>query len=101
MLNYEIAVIIMLFSIPKEDIGSGRRIKTIDTVSEESLCFSAEKVIKEHQNERSRMKNLGKLVPIDGSEGDLEESSPMPVPLRRKGFNPSKTAHTNVLLKLL
>ena len=91
----------MLFSIPTEDIGSGRQIKSIETVSEESLCFSAEKVIKEHQNERLRLKNLGKLVPIDGSEGDLEESSPMPVPLRRKGFNPSKTAQINVLLKLL
>ena len=61
-------------------------------ISDEKLSFGAEKIIKEHQNERAKMQEMGPLVPINETKSNITDmtTTALPIPLRRQRYNSSK-----------
>ena len=61
----------------------------------EDLPVSAERIMKQHQNEREQMRGLGQLIPLSQtSTTDLtaeQTSNAYPIPIRRRSYNPSKS----------
>ena len=71
--------------------------------SDEKLSFGVEKIIKEHQNERAKMQEMGPLVPINQSEADTTNmtTTALPIPLRRQRYNSSKLQSLMLFLSIL
>merc|ERR1712106_880719 len=70
------------------------QVTDLGEASEEELPFSAERVMKQHQNEREQMRELGKLIPLstETSTTDLatpQTSNAYPIPVRRRAYNPT------------
>ena len=61
-------------------------------IPDEKLSFGAEKIIKEHQNERAKMQEMGPLIHINDNESSITDmtTSALPIPLRRQRYNSSK-----------
>ena len=68
-----------------------RKVVDLGEAPHEELPISAERIMKQHQNERTQMRKLGPLVPITSTGSSIEgtEFTAMPIPPRRRAYNPS------------
>merc|ERR1712106_86841 len=70
------------------------QVTDLGEASDEELPFSAERVMKQHQNEREQMRELGKLIPLSTETSTTDRVTPQtsnayPIPVRRRAYNPT------------
>ena len=90
---FVLRVLSCLFDSPKNETEFMiEDVIDLGDIPHEKLSFGVEKIIKEHQNERAKMQEMGPLVPINDTESNITDmtTTALPIPLRRQRYNSSK-----------